>query len=57
MESLPRVDVDEDWLRPIPGSPPSLICRGPIRAASSSEGRARCREEEPPLRPNRRGST
>jgi oligopeptide/dipeptide ABC transporter ATP-binding protein len=54
MESLPRVDVDEDWLRPIPGSPPSLINRPPgcpfHPRCFLSEGRVRCREEEPPLR-------
>ena len=54
MESLPRVTVDEDWLRPIPGQPPSLINRRPAarstRAASSRRD-ARCREEVPPLRP------
>src|SRR6185437_971998 len=25
MDSLPRIGVDEEWLRPIPGQPPSLI--------------------------------
>jgi oligopeptide/dipeptide ABC transporter ATP-binding protein len=54
MESLPRVDVDEEWLRPIPGSPPSLINRPPgcpfHPRCFLSQGRVRCREEEPPLR-------
>ncbi|MFN2629425.1 MAG: ABC transporter ATP-binding protein [Gaiellaceae bacterium] len=55
MESLPRVDIDEEWLRPIPGSPPSLINRPPgcpfHPRCFLSQGRARCRGEEPPLRP------
>jgi oligopeptide transport system ATP-binding protein len=55
MDSLPRLTVDEDWLRPIPGSPPSLISRPPgcpfHPRCTLSQGRARCREEEPPLRP------
>jgi oligopeptide/dipeptide ABC transporter ATP-binding protein len=54
MESLPRVDVDEDWLRPIPGAPPSLINRPPGCAFHPrcflSKGRPRCREEVPALR-------
>jgi oligopeptide/dipeptide ABC transporter ATP-binding protein len=55
MDSLPRIGVDEDWLRPIPGQPPSLINRPPgcpfHPRCFLSQGRARCREEEPPLRP------
>jgi oligopeptide/dipeptide ABC transporter ATP-binding protein len=55
MESLPRVTVDEDWLRPIPGQPPSLINMPPGCAFHPrcflSQGRARCREEVPALRP------
>jgi oligopeptide transport system ATP-binding protein len=55
MESLPRVDVDEEWLRPIPGAPPSLISRPPGCAFHPrcflSQGRERCRTEVPPLRP------
>jgi oligopeptide/dipeptide ABC transporter ATP-binding protein len=55
MESLPRLSVDDDWLRPIPGQPPSLIAVPPGCAFHPrcflSEGRARCREEVPPLRP------
>jgi oligopeptide/dipeptide ABC transporter ATP-binding protein len=55
MDSLPRLTVDEDWLRPIPGSPPSLINRPPgcpfHPRCMLSQGRLRCREEEPPLRP------
>jgi len=55
MDSLPRLTVDEDWLRPIPGQPPSLINRPPgcpfHPRCFLSRGRAVCREEEPPLRP------
>ena len=55
MDSLPRLGVDEDWLRPIPGQPPSLINRPPgcpfHPRCFLSQGRVRCREEEPPLRP------
>ena len=54
MDSLPRLTVDEEWLRPIPGQPPSLISRPPGCAFHPrcflSQGRARCRTEEPPLR-------
>jgi oligopeptide/dipeptide ABC transporter ATP-binding protein len=54
MDSLPRVDIDEEWLRPIPGAPPSLINR-PSGCAFHprcflSQGRRPCREEVPPLR-------
>src|ERR671924_673572 len=55
MESLPRLSVDDDWLRPIPGQPPSLIAVPPgcpfHPRCFLSQGRVRCREEEPPLRP------
>jgi oligopeptide/dipeptide ABC transporter ATP-binding protein len=55
MESLPRLTVDEDFLTPIPGQPPSLINRPPgcpfHPRCFLSQGRTRCREEEPPLRP------
>jgi oligopeptide/dipeptide ABC transporter ATP-binding protein len=55
MESLPRLTVDEEFLTPIPGQPPSLINRPPgcpfHPRCFLSQGRARCREEEPPLRP------
>jgi oligopeptide/dipeptide ABC transporter ATP-binding protein len=54
MDSLPRLTEDEEWLRPIPGQPPSLINR-PSGCAFHprcflSEGRGRCREEIPLLR-------
>jgi oligopeptide/dipeptide ABC transporter ATP-binding protein len=55
MESLPRLTVDEDFLTPIPGQPPSLINRPPgcpfHPRCFLSQGRIQCREEEPPLRP------
>jgi oligopeptide/dipeptide ABC transporter ATP-binding protein len=55
MESLPRLTVDEDFLTPIPGQPPSLINRPPgcpfHPRCFLSQGRAQCREEEPPLKP------
>ena len=55
MDSLPRLGVDEDWLRPIPGQPPSLISRPPgcpfHPRCFLSQGRIRCREDEPELRP------
>src|SRR5438874_5319745 len=54
MDSLPKLTEDEEWLRPIPGQPPSLINR-PAGCAFHprcflSQGRLRCREEVPPLR-------
>jgi len=55
MDSLPRLTVDEEWLKPIPGQPPSLINRPPgcpfHPRCFLSQGRVRCREEEPQLRP------
>jgi oligopeptide/dipeptide ABC transporter ATP-binding protein len=55
MDSLPKLTEDEQWLRPIPGSPPSLINR-PSGCAFHprcflSQGRLRCRDEVPVLRP------
>jgi oligopeptide/dipeptide ABC transporter ATP-binding protein len=53
MDSLPKLTEDEEWLRPIPGAPPSLINRPPGCAFHPrcflSQGRLRCREEVPPL--------
>lgn len=53
MESLPRIDTDGGWLRPIAGAPPSLINRPPgcpfHPRCFLSQGRSRCREEEPLL--------
>jgi len=55
MDSLPRLTAEEEWLRPIPGQPPSLINRPPgcpfHPRCFLSQGRARCREEVPPLEP------
>src|SRR5438128_2375332 len=55
MESLPKLTVDEELLKPIPGSPPSLISVPPGCAFHPrcflSQGRPRCREELPELRP------
>ncbi len=55
MDSLPRLTAEDKWLQPIPGQPPSLINRPPgcpfHPRCFLSQGRARCREEEPPLRP------
>ncbi len=55
MDSLPRLTVDDDWLKPIPGQPPSLIAVPPGCAFHPrcflAQGRERCREEVPPLRP------
>jgi oligopeptide/dipeptide ABC transporter ATP-binding protein len=55
MDSLPKLTAEEEWLRPIPGQPPSLINRPPgcpfHPRCFLAQGRTRCREEEPPLRP------
>jgi oligopeptide/dipeptide ABC transporter ATP-binding protein len=55
MESLPRIDTDGGWLRPIAGAPPSLINRPPgcpfHPRCFLSQGRAQCRETEPLLEP------
>jgi oligopeptide/dipeptide ABC transporter ATP-binding protein len=54
MDSLPKLTEDEEWLRPIPGAPPSLINRPPGCAFHPrcflSQGRLRCREEVPERR-------
>ncbi len=54
MDSLPRVTADEEWLRPIPGQPPSLINLPPgcpfHPRCFLSQGRVRCRTEHPDLR-------
>jgi oligopeptide/dipeptide ABC transporter ATP-binding protein len=55
MESIPKLGTDEIWLRPIPGQPPSLINRPPGCAFHPrcflSQGRERCRTEQPEFRP------
>jgi oligopeptide/dipeptide ABC transporter ATP-binding protein len=54
MNSLARLDADQEWLEPIPGQPPSLITPPPGCAfhprCALSHGRARCRAEVPRLR-------
>jgi oligopeptide/dipeptide ABC transporter ATP-binding protein len=55
MDSLPKLTEDEEWLRPIPGAPPSLINRPPGCAFHPrcflTQGRPRCHDEVPELRP------
>jgi oligopeptide/dipeptide ABC transporter ATP-binding protein len=54
MSSLARLDTDQEWLQPIPGSPPSLISPPPGCAfhprCTHSQGRELCRTDVPPLR-------
>src|ERR687892_1941407 len=54
MSSIARLEGEQEWLQPIPGQPPSLITPPPGCAFHPrcvvSQGRARCREEVPPLR-------
>ena len=54
MNSLARLDVDQEWLKPIPGQPPSLLNRPPGCSfhprCEFSQGRERCRTEVPELR-------
>jgi oligopeptide/dipeptide ABC transporter ATP-binding protein len=54
MNSLARLEGDQEWLQPIPGQPPSLISPPPGCAFHPrcllSQGRTRCRTEVPPLR-------
>jgi oligopeptide/dipeptide ABC transporter ATP-binding protein len=54
MNSLARVDIDQDWLEPIPGQPPSLVHLPPGCAfhprCAHSQGRAICRTDAPELR-------
>jgi oligopeptide/dipeptide ABC transporter ATP-binding protein len=55
MNSLPRLEADERWLKPIPGQPPSMINLPPgcpfHPRCELSHGRERCRTELPPLEP------
>jgi oligopeptide/dipeptide ABC transporter ATP-binding protein len=55
MNSLARLDVDLEWLNPIPGQPPSLLSPPPGCAfhprCVQSQGRAVCRTDVPELRP------
>jgi oligopeptide/dipeptide ABC transporter ATP-binding protein len=54
MNSLARVDLDREWLEPIPGQPPSLIMAPPGCAfhprCAFSQGREVCRTDIPQLR-------
>ena len=54
MNSLARLEGDQEWLQPIPGQPPSLISLPPGCAFHPrcllSQGRPRCRSEVPRLR-------
>jgi oligopeptide/dipeptide ABC transporter ATP-binding protein len=54
MNSLARLDADQDRLEPIPGQPPSLISRPPGCAfhprCALTQGRALCRTDVPELR-------
>jgi oligopeptide/dipeptide ABC transporter ATP-binding protein len=54
MNSLARLEGDQDRLEPIPGQPPSMISPPPGCAfhprCALSQGRARCRTETPVLR-------
>ena len=54
LNSLARLDADQEWLHPIPGQPPSLIAPPPGCAfhprCELSQGRTLCRTEIPPLR-------
>ena len=55
LNSLARVDIDQEWLHPIPGQPPSLVslppgCRFHPRC-EYSHGRVVCRTDFPELRP------
>ncbi len=54
MNSLARLEADQEWLNPIPGQPPSLITPPPgcpfHPRCLLSHGRALCRTDVPPLR-------
>jgi oligopeptide/dipeptide ABC transporter ATP-binding protein len=54
MNSLARLDTDQEWLEPIPGQPPSLVNLPPGCAfhprCTHSQGRAICRTDIPELR-------
>jgi oligopeptide/dipeptide ABC transporter ATP-binding protein len=54
MNSLARLEGEQEWLEPIPGQPPSLVTPPPGCAfhprCVQSQGRARCRTEIPVLR-------
>ena len=54
MNSLARLDAEQEWLQPIPGQPPSMIAPPPGCAfhprCSFSRGRVPCRTDVPALR-------
>ena len=54
MNSLARLDAEQEWLEPIPGQPPSMLAPPPGCAfhprCSFSHGRLVCRTDIPPLR-------
>jgi oligopeptide/dipeptide ABC transporter ATP-binding protein len=54
MNSLAKLEGEQEWLQPIPGQPPSLVTPPPGCAFHPrcllSQGRPRCRQEIPPLR-------
>ena len=54
MNSLARLDADQEWLQPIPGQPPSMIAPPPGCAfhprCTFSRGRLPCRTDVPELR-------
>ena len=61
LNSLARLDADQEWLQPIPGQPPSLVTLPPGCAfhprCTFSQGRAVCRTDVPELRPFGEGGT
>ena len=54
MNSIARLDADQEWLQPIPGQPPSMIAPPPGCAfhprCTFSRGRLPCRTDIPELR-------
>jgi len=54
MNSLARLDAEQDWLQPIPGQPPSMIAPPPgcefHPRCTFSHGRLVCRTDVPELR-------
>ena len=54
MNSLARLDAEQEWLQPIPGQPPSMIAPPPGCAfhprCTFSRGRLPCRTDVPDLR-------
>ena len=54
MNSLARLDAEQEWLQPIPGQPPSMIAPPPGCAfhprCTFSQGRLVCRTDIPDLR-------